>query len=98
MGYLIKIVMLRAKKATRVAAGCPFLCFGIFFSSSSSMEYCSDDVCHGGTNESLAQFHQARETVNRGLLRTIQQSSLRGNPPSVSRKTTSGIPSNQLSP
>ncbi|VEL34337.1 unnamed protein product [Protopolystoma xenopodis] len=46
------------------------------------MDSCSDDVCHGGTDESLAQFHRGRRTVSRGIFRTIQQSSC--NPPSVS--------------
>ncbi|VEL11572.1 unnamed protein product [Protopolystoma xenopodis] len=60
------------------------------------MQSCSDHVCHGGTDESLAQLHHGRKTVGRELLRTIQQSSLRGNPPSVSGETTSRMPSNQL--
>ncbi|VEL40764.1 unnamed protein product [Protopolystoma xenopodis] len=56
----------------------------------------SDDVCHC-TDESFAQFHRRCRTVSRRLLRTIQQSSLRDNPPSVSGQITSQIPSNQLS-
>ncbi|VEL14907.1 unnamed protein product [Protopolystoma xenopodis] len=47
------------------------------------MESCSDDVCHS-TDESLVQFHRSRRTVSQALLRTIQHSSLRGNPPSAS--------------
>ncbi|VEL37424.1 unnamed protein product [Protopolystoma xenopodis] len=61
------------------------------------MYSCSADVCHGVTDESLAHVHRGRRTVSRGLLRTTQQSSLRGNPPSASDKTTSRIPSHQLS-
>ncbi|VEL35730.1 unnamed protein product [Protopolystoma xenopodis] len=61
------------------------------------MVYRSDDVRHGGTDESLAQFHRGRQTVIRGLLGTFQQSSLRDNPPSVFGETTSRIPLNQLS-
>ncbi|VEL09535.1 unnamed protein product [Protopolystoma xenopodis] len=41
-----------------------------------SMQSCSDDVCHGGTDESLAQLHLDRRTVRRGLFRTIRQSSI----------------------
>ncbi|VEL09415.1 unnamed protein product [Protopolystoma xenopodis] len=47
------------------------------------MDACSDDVCHS-TDESLAQFHWGRRTVSQGLFCTIQQSSLRGKPSSVS--------------
>ncbi|VEL23224.1 unnamed protein product [Protopolystoma xenopodis] len=47
------------------------------------MGACSDDVFQS-TDESLAELHQDRKTVSKGLLRTIQQSSLRGNSPSVS--------------
>ncbi|VEL39939.1 unnamed protein product [Protopolystoma xenopodis] len=54
------------------------------------MKSCSDDVRHS-TGKRLAQFHRGRRTVSRGLLRTIQQSSLRDNPPSVSGETTSRI-------
>ncbi|VEL41474.1 unnamed protein product [Protopolystoma xenopodis] len=61
------------------------------------MESCSDDAYHGGTGESLAHFQRGRRTLSRGLIRTIQQSSLRDNHPSVSSETTSRIPSNQIS-
>ncbi|VEL27935.1 unnamed protein product [Protopolystoma xenopodis] len=44
----------------------------------------------------ISPFCDPEETVSRGFLRTIQQSSLRHNPPSVSGETTSRIPSNQL--
>ncbi|VEL16189.1 unnamed protein product [Protopolystoma xenopodis] len=46
------------------------------------MDSCSDDICQA-TDEGLAHFHRVRRTVGQGLLRTIQQSSLRDNSPSV---------------
>ncbi|VEL37936.1 unnamed protein product [Protopolystoma xenopodis] len=46
------------------------------------MDSFSDDVCHS-TDESFALFNRGRNAVSRGLLRIIQQSSLRDNPPSV---------------
>ncbi|VEL38499.1 unnamed protein product [Protopolystoma xenopodis] len=55
------------------------------------MDSCSNDVCHGGKDESSAQVHRGRKMVSRGLLGIIEQSSLRGNPAPVSR-----ILSNQL--
>ncbi|VEL17280.1 unnamed protein product [Protopolystoma xenopodis] len=58
------------------------------------MDSCSDDVCHGGTGESLAQYHRGFRTVSLGLVGTIQQSSLRDNPPSIFGETTSRIPPN----
>ncbi|VEL13022.1 unnamed protein product [Protopolystoma xenopodis] len=56
------------------------------------MQSRSDDVRHKGTDDSLAQFHPRHRTMS-----TMQQSSLRDNPPSVSGETTSRIASNQLS-
>ncbi|VEL34791.1 unnamed protein product [Protopolystoma xenopodis] len=67
-----------------------------YSSNSIDIDTCSDDVCHS-TDESLAQVDRGRRMVSRRLLRTIQQSSLRDNPPSVSGETTSRIPSHQLS-
>ncbi|VEL09833.1 unnamed protein product [Protopolystoma xenopodis] len=43
----------------------------------------SDDVRHR-TDESSARSHRGGRTVSRGLLRTIQQIKVQGNPPSVS--------------
>ncbi|VEL07239.1 unnamed protein product [Protopolystoma xenopodis] len=43
-----------------------------------------EDVCQS-THESLALVYLVLRMVSQGLLRTIQQSSLRGNPPLVSR-------------
>ncbi|VEL26105.1 unnamed protein product [Protopolystoma xenopodis] len=43
------------------------------------MKSFSGDVCRGGTDERLAQFHRGRGMESRGLVRTIQQSSLRSN-------------------
>ncbi|VEL06926.1 unnamed protein product [Protopolystoma xenopodis] len=60
------------------------------------MGFRSDDVYHSGAGEGLAHFHPGQRTMGRGLLRTIQQSSLRGNAPSDSGDTTSIIASNQL--
>ncbi|VEL07065.1 unnamed protein product [Protopolystoma xenopodis] len=51
-----------------------------FENVSSALRTCSDDVCRGGTDEILVQFLHGRQL----LLGTIEQSSLRGNPPSVS--------------
>ncbi|VEL21314.1 unnamed protein product [Protopolystoma xenopodis] len=56
-----------------------------------------DDVCHGGTVESLAQFCRDRRAARRGFLRTIQQSFLHDDTPTVCSETTSRILSNQLS-
>ncbi|VEL11492.1 unnamed protein product [Protopolystoma xenopodis] len=56
------------------------------------MESCSYDVCHGGTDESLAQFHLDRRMVSRRLLCTIQQFSLCNKPPPVSSPVSSEPP------
>ncbi|VEL17040.1 unnamed protein product [Protopolystoma xenopodis] len=47
------------------------------------MDYsCSDDVCDS-SDENSTQVLRGRRTVNRGILRIIQQSSSLGNPSSV---------------
>ncbi|VEL37836.1 unnamed protein product [Protopolystoma xenopodis] len=61
-----------------------------------SMKSRSDDVCHS-KDEGLGELQWGRRTASRGLLRAIQQSYVCGNPPLVSGKATSRIPSNQIS-
>ncbi|VEL17503.1 unnamed protein product [Protopolystoma xenopodis] len=48
------------------------------------------------TNESSAQSHRGRRTVSRRLLRTIQQTPVHVNPPSVAGEANLGIPSTRL--
>ncbi|VEL15777.1 unnamed protein product [Protopolystoma xenopodis] len=55
----------------------------------------SNDVRHR-TDESSARSHRGRKLVNRGLLRTIQQTKVQGNPPAISGEANLRIPSTRL--
>ncbi|VEL13567.1 unnamed protein product [Protopolystoma xenopodis] len=55
----------------------------------------SDDV-YDRTDEGSARIHRGRKTLSQGLLGTIKQTKVQGNPPVVSVQANLRIPSTRL--